>query len=185
MQIKLPTTLALLLVALFCNTLSAQKAAKREAGFQVFGFDSGFSGFYKKEIRENVYRRFRLFSGSLNAQFNEDASTTNFFIGGFIGREKRKSLDERLEFYRGPEFSAGLGYQHQEVNSDDNSRFFVLAGIGYVLGLQHSFNDKWAVQIETIPTVRFRYDIANEIADNFGVDINASSSVSLGVARKF
>lgn len=183
---QLHLTLAVLSVFLFSN-LYAQDAPKREVGLQFSGIDfngfNTFGGFYKKQLHDNVYRRIRFVSGGLFSAFQEDNTSVGLSIAGAIGREKRKSLDQKLEFYRGPEVSLKATYQYQQLA--DASVIGLSARVGYVLGLQHHFNDLWAIQIETIPGVSLGANFPSEgdIAGFF--DANFSNSVLLGVARKF
>jgi hypothetical protein len=160
---------------------------KREVGLQFSSLDfdggSGFSAFYKKQKKENVYRRIRFFSGSLSAVSVDEDFNFNFAAGIAIGREKRKSLDSKLEFYQGPEVSVGLGIAAiNELETNLN----ISAGFGWVLGLQHSFNERWAVNLETIP----KFSLATNLNGDSGADsvvfgAGFNNSVSIGLVRKF
>jgi hypothetical protein len=57
--------------------------------------------------------------------------------------------------------------------------------LGYVFGLQHSFNERWAINLETIPGVRVEALLLP--GDNYDISLDAvaSNAVSLGVVRKF
>jgi opacity protein-like surface antigen len=177
------------LLAIFSTALSAQDAAKprREVGLQFnnIDFDGGtFSAFYKKQKKENVYRRVQFVAGALSLGILEEDFIFNFSAGIGIGREKRKPLDAKLECYQGPQF--GLNFALYTTGDDDATGFLVRPSFGWVLGLQHSFNDRWAVNIETIPSVSIA---ANTTGDDrteglfFGAGF--SNSVSLGLVRKF
>ena len=171
----------------FLNSGSAQTAAPhREVGLQFsninFSGSSSFSAFYKKELKENVYRRLRFFYGNVNTAFINDNASFNFNAGVAIGREKRKSLDSKLAFYQGPEVSLGISTSSATGNSSNyslNGRF------GWVLGLQHSFNDRWAINLETIPGIGI--GVSGGENRSTAVDVGASfnNTVSLGLVRKF
>jgi hypothetical protein len=175
-------------VAAFTTTLSAQDAAKprREVGLQ-FGsidFDGGsFSAFYKKQKKENVYRRVRFVSGNLLLGFLEEDFRLNFGAGIAIGKEKRKALDSKLEFYQGPEFA--IDFSVFTTADDDVTPILLRPSFGWVLGLQHSFNDRWAVNIETIPGVFVAANITGNEAEGLFFGGGLSNNVSLGLVRKF
>lgn len=187
MQIKLVCVLFFTLTTLSFSSLQAQSTGKkREVGVQLNGINfsgfNSFSGFYKKQVSENKYRRVRFFSGNLfTGVFGEDDFRFNLNLGAAIGREKRRTLDTRLEFFNGPEFSFGMGFQ--SVN--DNSSFILSPSFGYVLGLQHSFNERWAINIETIPSIGVGVVLLPGDNDQLTLNANATNSVALGVVRKF
>lgn len=185
MKINLLRAFTMLLACLCLSSLHAQDAPKREVGIQLYGLNfngnNSFSGFYKKQLRENTYRRLQFFAGRISSNFSEDASEANIYLAAAIGREKRKSLDPHLEFYRGPQFGISTSFQ----SVDERTAVNVFGDIGYVLGLQHSFNDRWAIQIETVPTVSLGVSFAEDSPTTGLVQANISNSVALGVARKF
>lgn len=182
---------ALLLCLGLTFTLSAQNAgAKREVGLQFSSLNldgSSFSAFYKKEQKENVYRRFRFAAGSVELGFLEEETTFDFSAGIAVGREKRKSLDDKLVFYQGPE--AALNISIFTIDNDDVTPVIVSPSFGWVFGLQHSFNDRWAMNIETIPSINasFNYYGGDGIGSAEGLFVGAGGSnlVNLSVLRKF
>jgi hypothetical protein len=119
--------------------------------------------------------------------FLEEETAFNFNVGVAVGREKRKSLDDKLVFYHGPEFAANLSIFTAE--DDDVTPILVSPSFGWVFGLQHSFNDRWAMNIETIPSINasFNYYGGDGIGSAEGLFIGAggSTTVSLSVLRKF
>lgn len=176
------------LLAIFSTALSAQDAAKprREVGLQFssIDFDGGaFSAFYKKQKKENVYRRFRFVSGNLVLGFLEEDFQFDFGVGIAVGKEKRKALDSKLEFYQGPEFALNLSLF--TTADDDVTPFLVRPSFGWVLGLQHSFNDRWAVNIETIPSVFVAANVTGSETEGLFLGGGLSNNVSLGLVRKF
>ncbi len=181
--------ISLFFIFVFFSTqsLSAQDAKpKREVGLQFSRFDfdggSGFSAFLKKQKKENVYRRIRLFSSGLSFTTTEETDLFNINAGIAIGREKRKSLDSKLEFYQGPEFSVSLA----AVSIDeDDLRILIAPGFGWVLGLQHSFNERWAVNVETIPGATISFDSFSNADGEISFNAGFNNSVSIGLVRKF
>lgn len=180
-------SLLILVLFFFSTQLTAQTAQKpREVGLQFSSLDfdggSGFSAFYKKQLKENVYRRIRLFSGGLSFSSTEETILFNLNAGIAIGREKRKSLDPKLVFYQGPEFSAGFSVT---AIDEDEMRFFIRPAFGWVLGLQHSFNERWAVNLETIPGATITVESFSEDEGVFSFNAGFNNLVSLGLVRKF
>ncbi|MCY7329740.1 MAG: hypothetical protein LH618_14400, partial [Saprospiraceae bacterium] len=137
MRIKLLLSIAaVLFTASFSNLHAQTDGKKREVGVQFSGFNfDGFTAFnalYRKQKSENVYRRIRATFGNISL-LTAGEGIVSFNAGLAIGREKRRTLDRKLEFYRGPEFSASLGLLAGEVL---NELATINLGFGYVLGLQ-------------------------------------------------
>ena len=168
------------------SLLAQDTKPKREVGLQFSSFDfdggSGFSAFFKKQKKENVYRRIRLFSGGLSFKSSEEINLFNFSAGIAIGREKRKSLDTKLEFYQGPEFAVNLGVGALD---DDELRLRIAPAFGWVLGLQHSFNERWAVNVEAIPRASIAFDSFSNTDGELAFNAGFSNAVSIGLVRKF
>ncbi|MCC6281777.1 MAG: hypothetical protein IT262_14310 [Saprospiraceae bacterium] len=189
MQIKLLSFLFFLLTTFSFSSVYAQSTGKkREVGVQFTGlnFDGNntFGGFYKKQLSENKYRRIRFFTGNLSADVINDEFLFSLSLGAAIGREKRRSLDDRLEFYSGPEISFSVGVQSR-TDIDDATSISLSPRFGYVFGLQHSFNERWAINLETIPGIRVGVLLLPGDNYNLSLDAAASNLVSLGAVRKF
>ena len=170
----------------FATVLAAQSSSTpKEVGIQISSisaeFPSTFSAFYKKQKSENVYRRVRFVSGRLSFfTLDDDNTDFDFFAGIAIGKEKRRSLDRKLMFYRGPEYNFNLSAN--SVIGGGTVGFGV--GFGYVLGLQHNFNEFWSVNLETIPSAGVNLSFAEENT-NFLFNSGFSNQVSLGLVRRF
>lgn len=184
-----PSTLIFFFMLFFCAPAVRAQNDKpvREIGLQFSGLNfngnSSFSVFYKKQKKENVFRRIRFTYGSLGAQVANEDFAVNLGGGIAIGREKRKTLDPKLEFYQGPEFSAILSVS---TVGEENTDLSVQAGFGWVLGLQHSFNARWAVNLETIPRVNVNVGTSTgRDVTAYGLSAAASNTVSLGLLRRF
>ena len=184
-----PILVALATVFATGSLLAQDSKPKREVGLQFSSLDfdggSGFSAFFKKQKKENVYRRIRFFSGGLSAISLEEDFNFSINAGIAIGREKRKTLDSKLDFYQGPEVSAQLGLA---TLGEDNANVLISAGFGWVLGLQHSFNERWAVNLETIPGLSLVGDFYGEDSSGLssvGFNARFNNFVSIGLVRKF
>ncbi len=176
-----------------CSHAVAQDASpRREIGLQFnnvnFSGTGAFSGFYKKEKKENVYRRYRFLYGNFNTQFllGNDISgdffrSTSIGAGFAIGSEKRKALDEKLMFYQGPEFALTAG----TFSRNNHTSLAATARFGWVLGLQHSFNDRWAINLESIPGVGINLTESSRHDYETSVQGGFSNTFSIGLVRKF
>lgn len=171
---------------LICQSAAAQKtSAPKEVGLQFSGINFGgsndFNLLLKKQLKEHVYRRLRFFYGNLSTASQNDETRFSFSTGISIGKEKRKSMGEKLQFFQGPEFAPSVDFllENESVYLGANFRF------GWVLGLQHDFNEHWAVNIEMVPGARLSFNSFDD--DSISAIFNASlnNTVSLAVMRKF
>ncbi len=189
MQSKIfPFLLAALCATSFSHLhAQATDGKKRELGIGLGGlnFDgsTAFNAFYKEEVKENVYRRIEFFVSELRFQNIDGRNATNVNVGFSTGREKRKTLDRKLQFLSGPVFSINGGYAAGDLVE---SRVNVNLGAGLALGLQHSFNDLWAINLQTVPSLYLAYSAGEFSRDvYFSIGFYVSSRVSLGIVRKF
>lgn len=183
-----------LLVVLQAPAFAQKTAARKEVGLGFTGLNfnssNAFSAFFKKEIKENVYRRLSFFLGNIGLS-NTSSDQTRFdaSIGFGIGREKRKALDEKLWFYSGPQWTLNTFLQVATNNRQTTSNTYNLnAGIGYILGLQHNLNDRWAINLETIPSFSVGYQWDNRTGVSaYSVAFNTylSNTVRVGIVRRF
>jgi hypothetical protein len=177
-----------ILMAFFSISLSAQSSnmPKREIGLRFnslnLGGDNAFSAFYKKEIGENKYRRYRFGFGNIGfnqtTNGNVHVSILNIGAGIAVGTEHRKQLSKRTMFYRGWEWNAGAGFWSQNQENLDYG-YRLNLGIGYILGFQHDINQHFAVSIEAIPSVGIGYNYNRSSRSDL---LSASASVGNTVA---
>jgi hypothetical protein len=177
-------------MAIFSISLSAQSSImpKREIGLRFnslnLGSADGFSAFYKKEIGENKYRRYRFgfgnigFNKTTNGNGNVHGSNLDIGAGIAVGTEHRKQLSKKTMFYRGWEWNAGAGFWARNQENRDYS-YRLNLGIGYVLGFQHDINQHFAVSIEAIPSVGIGYNYNRSSRSEV---LSASASVGNTVA---
>lgn len=155
--------------ALFVSLSAAfsQDVPTREIGLRTNGFnDLGFV--YKKQKSENVYRRYRLAVGNLGVGVINNSGVINFSVSGAIGKEKRKTINDRFQVVYGTEFIPRLSILHSSAGtvsindgtvgevSVTGSNLTLLStslGIGFVIGAQYNISPKWYVSAEVVPTV--------------------------------
>ncbi|MBK8562588.1 MAG: hypothetical protein IPN76_04395 [Saprospiraceae bacterium] len=187
---KRQSLLILSLAVSCCLTSSvlaqSDSSPNREFGIQLSGinFDgfTSFSGIYKKQLAENKYRRISATFG--NIQFNGSDGNADFNLNGglAIGVETRKPVGKKTTLYRSPEFSFGLSFGK---SSNIDPYWSVSPGVAWIFGLQHDFNENWAINVEGGPGVYMSIrnfpgsDVTYSIGGNF------SSNVALALMHKF
>jgi hypothetical protein len=187
MSYKLIFKTVLFALVMSAFTVQAQDSTKRrrEVGLQFSGLNftnSSFGAFYKKEIKEHVYRRIGFFYGNISSYFQSKYSSFSATAGLAIGREKRKNLDSRLEFYQGPEFNGSFG-----VFTGDGilSTINLSGGFSWIFGLQHSFNERWAINLEASPGISIRATAPKGLGTRVDISASGNNSIALGLVRKF
>ncbi len=178
---------ALLCCLPFNGSLFAQNTSTRhEVGLQFSGVnfngDNSFNVVYKKEIGENRFRRFRAAFGQLDVIYVGREIQSSLDAGIYFGVEQRKKEGDYLVFYDGWEVGAKVARLN---NNSDFSQWIVGAEIGYVLGLQHEFNDRWAINIETVPGIRTRFIKTRGEKLLTNVSAGFTSLASMAIIRSF
>ncbi len=183
------------------STLSAQDTAAvrmHEVGLQISNFNlEDFGLVYKVQrlTNENRYMRYRLVFSNVGFVSQQDGDDTDFNLGlgGAIGFERRHALGERVQFLQGPEFSVGFSHSNFNQQFIEFTTTSVNAGIGYILGLQYNINEKFYINLETIPALSFSYNTSrqengNQKSTNNTTSLNAnfnSESIALTLAFRF
>ena len=143
--IKLITLL--ILTFLLCS-YSSTSAQVRELGIRASGLEN-FGFIYKKEQKPNSYQRFRI--GRINLAWRDlgEESSLATALGFAIGFEKRKAINDELYLIHGFEPSMILALS----TNSRNLIYDIQPGLGYVLGFQYSFSEKFYINIESIPSI--------------------------------
>jgi hypothetical protein len=128
-----------------------------------------------------VYRRLSLY-GSAGGNYNENYNSFSFSGGVTVGREKRKSLDDKLMFFQGPLVGVSAGLYSVDGKYGDGN---IQGSFNWAFGLQHSFNKYWAVNIETDPGVSLNVYKQRGLGERVNAQANVSNRVSVGLVRKF
>lgn len=183
-------TLACLVFTLviFLPTISAQEVndQQHELGLSFYGIDfNGFNPFsviYKKKIADSKFRRISGTFGGFNFQNSNRLLFFSINAGVSVGIEKRKLLGRKTSFYRGPQFSVGTSFSKVE---GFESTWGIFPRIGYILGLQHDFNDYWAVNLEVVPSGQLSLNRFSGQDVEFSSSGNFSSNAALSIVYKF
>jgi len=187
---KLIAALTLTAGMLFNSGIKAQSQT-HEVGMRFSSLEN-FDFIYKKELEENKLRRYSLGFTNLNFIDRENNEAFNFGLGFAIGTEKRKQIAEKLKFIHGFEPFAELNFTSSEISDDDRRNSGqVIAGLGYVLGFQYDFSDKFYVNLETVPSlygaVNFAETSEDEISED-GYEIGAgfnSNAIAVSLVYRF
>ncbi|MDQ1086977.1 hypothetical protein [Siphonobacter sp. SORGH_AS_1065] len=197
---KILSTFLLVIGLCMCSPVFAQDTLRRELGIRTSSLNS-FGFIYKKKIKENVYRRHRLAFGSLGLNFAGNNTSVGFSAGGATGKEKRRSINDKLQLIYGTELIAGIGLitlTSGSITVDngngtgstiyEGSNLIIVTpsvGIGFVLGAQYNFNPRWYVSGELIPSIEVSGSFGNVTSIyRFNAGFN-SSSVGLTGAYRF
>ncbi len=169
---------------LFCvvsaASLSAQETARtRELGLRLTGTDD-FGFIYKKRLTDDRFRRYRFFSGQLGFTSIDGRNVGNLNVGAAIGKEQRTQVADRLDFIRGFEPFLSLSVQ----STVDVFLASITPGIGYVLGFQYNFAERFYLSIESIPSVSLTYGNGDVQLVSFNAGFN-SNAVALTGAYRF
>ncbi|GAB3766424.1 hypothetical protein GCM10028817_49830 [Spirosoma pomorum] len=183
---------------LLTSTLFAQDAPNREIGLRISDLSS-FGLVYKKQISENTYRRYRLAFGNLSANFIQNNTLIGFSVGGAAGKEKRRTISDKLQFIYGTELIASLSLNSSNTGtltiSDGNggsttykgSSLLIVTpsiGVGFVLGAQYNLNPRWYVSAELIPSITASGSFGSGAAlYSFQAGFNSSSAGITGAYR--
>lgn len=165
-----------ILITVSFSTVIAQNKSEtknKELGLGLFPLTKHgqVNLFYKKQLRENKYKRLKVETENL-FYFNIDEDGGRVHIGGIsFGREKRKLLYENLSFIRGWEFTNNFNA------TIDDSQFKIAYSpcLGLPLGFQYVIREKFALNIETTP----RFNSSVEYGD-LGIKVFSQLDYRLG-----
>lgn len=170
----------------------------QEIGLRLTDFNS-FGLIYKKQVDENTYRRYRLAFGNLSANYIQNNTLIGFSVGGAAGKEKRRPINDKLQFVYGTELIASLSLNFSNTGSltvndgtgasttyTGSSVFIVTpsVGVGFVLGAQYNLTSRWYVSAELIPAITASGSFGNGTAlYRLQAGFNSSSAGLTGAYR--
>lgn len=167
------------LLCLCCTCLPAAQAqtTAREVGLYAFGLNS-FSAAYKKQLSENKWFRMRIANSAF--QFGKQEHSKPLQLGASVGLgvETRKTLSNKMLWYRGWELTPGFNFQQNGINKNYKARL----GLHYVLGLQYELNKSFYINAELVPGIYGNYEYSNATKLhlwNVGWSLNNAASLGL------
>ena len=171
--------LALLLIVPFI--LSAQTAEKRNQLGLNFTSLNDFGVRYKTGTDKGLFRFTAL------SIYGNDSSTDknsvnykdqNFGAGLNLGYEFHTPLNEKLDFYYGPELISRFSYTDKEEDYVSYTRTMLRTGIGFVLGVELELGKNLLFAAEIIPSISYQYqDIEREYEDGTHDDYSTTSYI--------
>jgi hypothetical protein len=179
------STLLAALAFLVIFGLSAQtQPARFEIGLQFNGLNfSGtqFASVVKIQKSENVYRRIRFVFGQINALINRGSDRFIFDATISFGKEKRKYVRKKTMLYHGLNYHLGIDF----TTVNELKPFVrIQPGLGYILGIQHDFNEYFAINLEIIPDAYASFSTQSGF-HNFNAGAGFSSAPNLGLMYRF
>lgn len=160
-------------------TVTAQAQQNYEVGLRATSINN-IGLILKKERSNGDFMRYRLAFGNLNFNFVDNAQFVNLNLGAAIGFERRKVLNERLDFLFGPEPFISLALV--AGNGTIATTTSLSAGLGYVVGLNYFLSQRFRVGLEVTPRASFSLNsIGNVTTTQFGVGFSSSSFAVVGV----
>jgi hypothetical protein len=179
-------TIFILAIALLgASAAFGQNQPVRELGVRLNGLNLGgyndFSVVYKKQKANGKYARWRAAYGEFNGQYLDQVN--NFGLGFTLsyGVEKRKELNPKFDFIRGPE--AGIGFSLNTARSF-SPRTNTSFRLGYILGLQYQISKTFFVNLETIPSASISLS-TNGDKESWGLGAVAISNAALTLGCRF
>lgn len=176
----------MIFLVLFCTlfgvNLNAQNQPPQEIGLRLTGLED-FDLIYKREKSANQYFRHRLGLISFGVTGKDDTSVSEFGLGYAFGIEKRKPVNDKLNFIHG--FEPRIASQYRSMDGNTIG-WDLMVGVGYVLGFQYDFSEKFYVGLETVPALTYARELdgPSKGAYEFNLGFN-SSAVALILAHRF
>jgi len=153
---------------LLSQSISESDPAFRELGLRFSGFDD-FNLFYKKALGPDKVRRHRLLLGRIT--YGSNSSELDLSLGYAIGTEKRKPIADDLYFIYGLEYTMAVAANNRENNlGTRNTQLRLIPSIGFVLGFQLDFSDRYCLTAEIIPSVGGNYSYFNYTDNQFKIE---------------
>lgn len=174
--------LLVLFSTLFGVRSHAQNQPPQEIGLRLTGLEN-FDLIYKREKNTNQFFRHRLGLINFGVTGKDDTSVSEFGLGYAFGIEKRKSVNEKLNFIHGIEPRIATQYSSMDGNTIG---WDLMVGVGYVLGFQYDFSDRFYVGLETVPALTYARELDGPSKGTYELNVGFNSSaVALILAHRF
>ncbi len=153
------------------NTDLKQEIGLRMPNLHNFGF------IYKKQKEEDRYLRIRLISANFSLNNPPDAIVITSTLAASIGKEQRKLIKDQFYFVYGWEMITSFSGRIFSANNTNLVNMMFSPVFGLVLGFQYNINEKFALNIETIPSLGLdiQYDSDTKLRFN-GVNANFNTN---------
>ena len=171
-----------LFLLLFSFLLVGKLVAQQEIGLRTYTRLSNFDFIYKKKQKSGKYIRYRAARFNFGLNDLQQNSRSQVALSLAIGKETRRTINEKLQWITGVEPRLFFSYQ----SAAETSKFLLSPAIGYVLGLQYQLNRQFYLNVETIPALSASFTFNGRELTRYGiygeVDIN---NIALSVLYRF
>ncbi len=149
-----------------CFNSYSQK--KMEIGIGTYDLQS-FRFVLKKNTKPNKYLQYRFGDFGIDTQ-RDSVSKSGRFAGSFgLIFEKRKEIGEKMRFIHGFAPSLYLSYLNQKIFAQTEytediktSNIYLRPKIGYLLGVQYHFSEKFYAALQTLPGITFNLNFTED-----------------------
>ena len=147
----------------------------REASIIFYNFQN-YGLMYKSGKTDKKLWRFRAVTGGFGKSQVETSNTTEVTVSNFsfnfsVGRERRKPINESLNFVYGIELTSGINYSdnktivsNQPISGSQNSN--INAGLVGVFGLNYKIKDKFIIGAELLPSAIYSRSVIDPYSSN-------------------
>ena len=178
---KLIVVIALAALSSYSRAQSAE-TKPRELGLRFSGIN--FNGnnnfnlvFKKQKANPEKYMRYRFIFADISTGDVASTVSPSFALGAAIGREKRKSINEKFKFIRGWDFSANYNSQFSNYSYDIHR---IYLSMGYVVGFQYDINKDFCVNLEALPSISNSLIVADtDLSSSFNFTLNSQGALSV------
>ncbi len=153
---------------------------------------------YKKQIGENLYKRYNFSFANINFQKNKTTNRYGLNTSLGFGKEKRREMGKRLKFIHGLQYLGGIGFNYNTSNNPNNqlSKQTTLSanvGLGYLLGVQFEISPSFYINLETVPYINLSYQYlgvkqpnSDAVSDNtWGLRGDYSNAIAVNIVYCF
>jgi hypothetical protein len=148
-----------------------------------FNGNNNFNLVYKKQKDNPLkYKRYRFILANISTGDVTGIVTPFFALGGAIGGEKRKSLNDKFKYIHGWDLSGNYNFASNN-NSSDSHRANV--SLGYVVGFQYDISKEFCLNLEAIPAITNSLVFTNEELQSSVFNVTLNNQVAFSVFYKF
>ena len=172
---------ALFIAFLMLSFFSQAQNTMQEIGLRVSTNLTNLSPsfIYKKQIGENLYKRYNGGLANLNySNGNKTGNRLGFNAFLSMGKEKRRDIGNLLKFINGLQYVGGFSLNDATTESTNSTlkqtAFNGSLGLGYLLGVQFDLSPTFYINLETIPGGNIFYQSSRTKQTNIDPVTNAT-----------
>ena len=195
-----------LLMAFFMLSFTSQaQNSMHEIGVRVSPSLTNLnpSFIYKKQLGENLYKRYNWGIAHLSLNQNSNKATYGSFNTALsIGKEKRRDISKRLKFINGLQYAGGVSFSRNDyvtqsaqsaAVSSTQTQFGGNVGLSYLLGIHFELSPAFYINLETLPGGNVSYqsnsvkgpNVITNTFNTWGLNADYSNGVVINVVYCF